>query len=138
MAAIVFPGGVLRNVWIDTPADRFNALEPAARVIGQRRTLLSTGAPRVWRYRDDFTCAFEHRDLAYEDVALCLALALHLDGGGEVEVQTDDVEHRTYPRCVLAPGAEAPQPKLDPETMRWSMSYALLNLDGAPLIALYA
>jgi hypothetical protein len=42
-----------------------------------------------------------------------------------------------YPTCALAPDAEPPQPKLDPETMRWSMAFDLLNLDGEPFIALY-
>lgn len=139
MASLVWSGGSVAGKWESTPAGRFKDFAPAANVIGQRRTLLANGAPRVWAYRSDFTASFTLTDIPNTAIEDCVALALHLSGGGTVEVHTDDAAGRVYTNCVLAPGAETPQPTLsDAPMLRYAMSFALLNLDGAPLVAIYA
>lgn len=138
MASITWTDGMLTNVWVGTPAERFGGVEPAARVVGQRRTLLATGAPRVWKHREDYTASFEVRDIANTDLATCLALSLHLQRGGAVTVTMGDTLGGTFTNCVLAPGAEPPTPKLsDPQALRYTMAFTLLNLDGTPLVAVY-
>lgn len=138
MASISWTGGTLTNAWQGTPAGRVNALEPDSHAVGQVRRLLATGAPRMWKYREDHTASFELRDIPNTNLELCTALGLHLSEGGVVEVTMDDTTGATYPNCVLAPGAEAPQPKLaDPQAMRYRMTFTLLNLDGTPLVAVY-
>jgi hypothetical protein len=138
MASITWDGNTLENVWAGTPASRLNAFEPAVRVVGQRRTLLGSGAPRVWAYRTDYLATFEIRDIANSDLALCVALAEHLQNEGVVTVTPDDTLAVSYANCVLAPGADAPTPKLtDPQALRYSMQFTLLNLDGTPLLAVY-
>ena len=138
MASITWDGGTLANVWVGTPASRLNAFEPSAKVVGQRRTLLGTGAPRVWAYRTDYVATFEIRDIPNSALADCVALSEHLQNGGVVTVTPDDTLAVSYDNCVLAPGAEAPTPKLtDPQAMRYRLEFTLLNLDGTPLLAVY-
>ncbi len=142
MASISWAGGTLANVWHaqspTNPAARFNGFEPRAAVVGPRRVLLANGAPPVYRFRDEFTAAFELRDLPNSALPTCLALALHLSGGGTVTVTTGDADGRVYPNCALAPDAEPPQPTLsEPTSLRYTMAFELVNLDGTPLVARY-
>lgn len=138
MARIVWPGGALENVWAGTPADRLNGFAPAVTVVGQRRTLLASGAPRVWAYRTDYTATFVVRDLPNTALSACLSLARHLAEGGTVLVETGDRDAALYGNCALAPDADVPQPELsDPVGLRYSMTFTLVNLDGAPILARY-
>ena len=137
MASIVWTGGTLQNVWAATPAARLNSFEPDVTPVGQVRELLANGDTRMWLYRTDYTATFEIRDIPNSSLALCLALKLHLMSGGTVSLVTDDTQNNVYPNCGRAPGTTIERPKLDPVTMRYSMTLALRNRDNAPLLAIY-
>lgn len=139
MATVTGGGVTIQGVWVNTPANRLSGYAPQARVVGQRRTLLASGAPRVWAYRDpDQTASFTIKDIPNTALEDCLTLAAHIDGGGTFEVDPEDGVH-VYPNCVLAPGAETPQPTLsDAQALRYSMDFGgVLNLDGDPILAVY-
>lgn len=139
MALISWTGGVLRHVWENTPASRLNNWMPGARVVGPRHILLGSGAPRVYRFRADHTAQFEFRDIPNTAMGTMVALQLHLSGGGIVSVETTDAQNRIYANCALAPDADPPEITLsDPQQMRYTMAFALVNLDAKPMIAVYA
>jgi hypothetical protein len=135
-ASITWSGGVLQNFWAGTVADRFNNWRPRSFVVGQKRSLLATGERRVWAYRTSHGAEFELRDIPHTSMEAMAALALHLDGGGIVEVDTGDGVH-VYPNCCLAPDADPPFPDLaDARSQRYTMSFRLINLDGAPMLCI--
>jgi hypothetical protein len=138
MASIECVAGTITGVWAGTPADRLMSFEPDVRVVGQRRTLLASGAPRVWAYRTDFVASFELRDIPNTTMEAALAVLAHIASGGTFTVHTDDAAARSYPNCVLAPDADPPSLKLsDKQALRYSVAVTALNLDGAPLVAIY-
>lgn len=137
MGRIVWSGGSIENVWAGSPASRLNSFEADVNPVGQQRETLATGDTRMWVYRTDYTATFEIRDIPNTAVADCLALKLHLMTGGTVQVETGDRFATVYPNCGRAPGTEIERPKLDPSTMRYTMTLTLRNRDNAPLIATY-
>lgn len=137
MASITWSGGTLANVWLGTPASRFNGFEPDVNPVGQLRELLADGDTRMWLYRSDYIAEFQIRDISNTSLALCLALKLHLMTGGVVSVAMEDLDDNVYANCGRAPGTTIERPKLDPATMRYSMTLALRNRDNAPLLARY-
>ena len=123
----------LQNVLAGTGWCRFASWEPAPVVVGQVRTLLGTGARRVWAYRTDRGATFALEDIAHTDMALMDRLSEHLATGGTVSVTTGDADARVYPTCGLAPGAAAPKAKLtDRAALYYRMEFALVDLRATP------
>lgn len=140
MASISFGGQTLTNAHAGTPGSRFTSWAPVSRVVGPKHALLATGARRAWAFRTEHGATFTFAEIPNAQLATMAALALHLDGGGTVEVVTDDADARIYPTCGLMEGADPPVIELtDSRLLFYSMALSLVRLDGVaePMLAVY-
>lgn len=118
-------------------ASRFAGWTPFQRPIGPAVTGLGTGARYQFAFRTDYGASFEIRDIDVVLLPKVLRLMAHLEGGGTVRVQTDDVAGRVYPNCCLAPESEIALTQANATDLTFTVALSLLNLDAAPMLCEY-
>lgn len=130
-------GAATLSEWAPSIGTRLSAYVPATTPIGQRRTLLATGAPRMWRYRTDETAIVELRLIPVASLPLVTRLVAHLLNGGTCGLDTGDGTH-TYATLALAPESTPELRLTDPKGKRYTLTLRLLNVAATPVPILIA
>jgi hypothetical protein len=124
-------GAATLSLWAPGVGTRVCAYVPRTDPIGQGRTLLATGARRMWVYRTDYTASVELRLLPVSALPLVNRLRAHLLNGGTIALDTGDGTH-TYATLGLAPESDADLRLADPRQRRYTLSFRVLNLAASP------
>lgn len=139
MASVTFTdatgAATLSNGW-PAPANRFANWTPDAVPVGPRAVALGTGLTSQFQFRVDYLAAFEIDKLVSTDLSVAQRLKLHLLGGGQCTVATEDVSSNSY-TCVLAPGTVPEITFSDRKRLRYSMRLAVKNTSAAHLLCQY-
>jgi hypothetical protein len=111
---------------------RFADWTPFQRPVGPAVTALGTGARYQFAFRTDYGASFTMNDIPNSSMSVMLRLQAHLLGGGTVSVATGDSASRTYATCCLAPDGAVDITLQDKVELRYSMSFALINIAASP------
>ena len=124
-----------RKIW---PASRFNDWKPVTRSVGASAYALGTGARHQFEFRAQYGATFRLDHITRFDLENFAALSYWLEAGGTVQVDTEDDVSTVYPNCCLMDGADPPAvEQTDAGLREYSATFALVNLDGAPMVAYY-
>jgi hypothetical protein len=147
MAYITFDDGsgtiLLRNTRL-TPGDRFANWIPANyRPFGGGAHTLADETRHVFTLRTDYGASFEVRGLGMGNLAngsldYAERLMAHLLNGGTCAVYPQDTPAASYTNCGLAPGTTPTLTQTDARALEYTLSLAVLNLDGAAMTCHYA
>jgi hypothetical protein len=121
----------LASSW-PAPADRFRNWQPTSRDFADHATGLGSGQRYAWSYREDYGASFEIPGIANTDVDLALRLQKHLEGGGIVEVETEDESTNTYSTCGIYPGTEVEIVLEDRAMLEYTVRLTVLNRAASP------
>lgn len=126
-------GAVSLSAWAPAVGDRLCAFVPFKTPVGQRRTLLATGATRMYAYRTDRGAALEIRLLPLSVLDKVTRLVAHLLNGGTIALDTGDGTH-TYATLGLAPGSEPELRLADPKLKRYTLAFRVIDLAASPTL----
>ena len=111
---------------------RFTDWVPFQKPIGAAAVALGTGARSMYTFRTDYGASFAITEIPNTSMSIMLRLQAHLLNGGTVSVSTGDTASRTYPTCCLAPEGEVTITLVDKATLRYSMTFTLINVAVSP------
>lgn len=118
---------------------RFSSWVPFQMPIGPKAVALGTGIVYRWAHRTDYGARFELRHIPNTNLDVALRLIHHLESGGVITVNTGDFASRSYDNCTLAPDADLSNvlQLSNPAMLEYTLSLAVVNLDGAPMLCVY-
>lgn len=116
------------------PANRFNSWTPHAIKIGEGATGLGDGVYYKFAFRTDYLVSFTFSGLAESDAVLTLLARLeaHLTGGGTCELETEDLNSRTYSECCLVADDDFTLEMTDKQLKEYTLSLRVRNIAGSP------
>jgi hypothetical protein len=122
-----------------TPGDRLSGWTPLTENsdngAGIRRFGLGTGTAYAWTFRTDYGARFMLRHIPKSDTAKVMRLKRHLEGGGQVTVNTGDSASNSY-TCTLWPGSRVEVSPPD-EDQELTVTLAVRNTVSQDAVCLY-
>jgi len=105
------------------PANRFFEYTPDYDFTGESKVAL-TGIIQTFKFREDYSVSIMIRHLLPNQHSLMLMLKKHLMDGGEVTLNTEDLDTAVYENVTLMPGTK-PQIKNDEDELQ-EFSFAVI------------
>lgn len=146
-ARLVFNDGVSRTLNAEYPIDvacRFqNWLPGGAKPIGHSAIVLADESIAMFRTSVRYGCSFEVHGIfmganpATSMLGVATKLKDHLEGGGAVQVITEDAVSATYAACGMMPGVEPQIVMKDKRTWEYMMRLSLINRAAAEMVCNY-
>lgn len=119
-----------------SPGDRFANWTPFPVPVADRKWGLGNAQPHQFAYRTDYRASFEIRNLDAEDMPVVDRLIRHLSDGGQVTVNTDDVNAAVY-TCYLAEDTVPELSFADADLIEYTLALVLTNTAAQPMLCQY-
>lgn len=127
----------LVNVMPDA-ASVFTDWVPFQRSVGPRHTALGTGIPYKYGHRTDYGATFRLEHIAMHDADTAARLLRHLENGGSVTVNTDDMDGNVYTAYIAEDGdTDGALTRMGAPLVEYVLDLKLINAAGAPMTCLY-
>jgi hypothetical protein len=126
------------------PGDRFAGWTPVHNPIADAVVALGTRATHSFRFATEYGALFrlEHLPMRQTSgvyyVEIAARLVAHLVDGGTCSVQPEDGSGTVYATCGLLPGTRPELAMSDRGPLLYTLSLAVVNLAGAPMVCRYA
>jgi hypothetical protein len=118
------------------PGDRFAGWMMDSPLKGVEAEALADGTLHVFEFHAKYIASLELRHIPQDQVAVALRLIRHLNRGGEVTVNTGDVDDNSYVVQKLA-GSSPELGKPDPQTLRRTLKLTVRNTEEADMLCEY-
>jgi hypothetical protein len=118
------------------PGDRFAAWKTDSPLKGVEAEALADGTLHVFEFHAKYLATFELRHIPQDQWSAAMRLVRHLNRGGEVTVNTGDVESRVY-TCQKQMGADPELGPPDPQNLRRTLKLTLRNTEAEDMFAIW-
>jgi hypothetical protein len=118
------------------PGDRFRGWETSSPLKGVEAETLADGTLHVYEFHVKYVASFELPYIPQDQWRNAMRLIRHLNRGGEVTVNTGDVEANIYV-CQKVMGTEPELGKPDPVTLRRTLKLTLRNTEQEDMLCVW-